>query len=72
MVKLSHKIIRRKIAEQNLTQDAVAELLDISVRHVRNLCNNDTNAYISLRYRLSKLFGTTIEELLLIPEVEKA
>ena len=70
MVKLSHKTIRSKIAERNWTQEAVAEALDISDRHIRNLCNRDTNAYITLCYNLSKLFGTTLEELLVIEEEE--
>jgi len=69
MVKLSHKILRSKIAEQNWTQEALAEILDISDRHVRNLCKRDTNAYVSLCYSLSKIFGTSIEDLLEIPEV---
>lgn len=71
MVKLSHKTIRCKIAEQNWTQEAVAEALDISDRHIRNLCKRDTNAYIALCYNLSKLFGTTIEELLVIGEADE-
>ena len=68
MVKLSHKILRSKIAEHNWTQESVAEALNISDRHVRNLCTKDTNAYISLCYSLSRLLKTTIEELLVIQE----
>ena len=48
MVKLSHKILRSKIAEQNWTQEALAEILDISVNRVyyllrRNKTKLDTN-----------------------------
>ena len=71
MVKLSHKILRNKILEQNWKQESLAEALDISDRHIRNLCNKDTNASVSLCYDLSRLFGTTIEELLEIEEVAK-
>ena len=71
MVKLSHKILRRKIAEQNWTQDAVAEKLKISGRHIRNLCSRDTDTYVSLCCRISQLFDTTMEELLVIREAEE-
>ena len=71
MVKLSHKIIRNKMAEQNWTQEGLAEAVDISDRHVRNLSRRDTNANIDLCYSLSRAFGTSIEELLVIQEDEK-
>ena len=64
MVKLNSKIIKTKIAEQNLKQEPLAEFLNISDRHVRNICKHDTDASVSLCYNLSKLFGTTIEDLL--------
>lgn len=71
MVKLSHILLKSKIAEQNWTQDALAEKLDISDRHVRNLCNKDTDTKLSLCYRMSKVFGTTMEDLLIIREVDE-
>lgn len=71
MVKLSHITLKKKIAEQNWTQNALAEELDISDRHVRNLCKRDTDTNVSLCYKISKLFGTTMEELLVIKEVDK-
>lgn len=37
MVKISHKTLKSKIAEQNWTQFALAEELDISDRQIRNL-----------------------------------
>ena len=64
MVKLSHKILRNKMFEHNLKQEAFAEMLGISPRHVRNLCSRDTDVSVSLCYRLSRIFGTTMEELL--------
>ena len=66
MVKLCHKTVKSKMALQKLSQESLAEKLDISDRHIRNLCTKDTNASISLCYQLSKLFDTTIEDLLTV------
>ena len=71
MVKLSHKKVRRQIAEHNWKQEPIAEVLQISDRHVRNICKKDTDAAVSLCYKLSQVFGTTIEDLLVIQEAEK-
>ena len=71
MVKLSHKTLKSKIAEQNWTQFALAEKLDISDRQIRNLCKNDTDTKLSLCYKMSRVFGTTMEELLVIQEGEE-
>ena len=71
MIKLSHIKLKTKIAEQNWTQDALAEKLDVSDRHIRNLCNKDTDTKLSLCYKMSKAFGTTMEELLIVKEAEK-
>ena len=71
MVKLSHVKLKSKIAEQNWTQFALAERLDISDRQVRNLCKKDTDTKLSLCYKMSKAFETTMEELLVIREVEE-
>lgn len=71
MVKLSHKTLKSKIAEQNWTQFALAEKLDISDRQIRNLCKNDTDTKLSLCYRMSRVFGTTMEELLVIREADE-
>ena len=68
MAKLCHKTLKSKIAEQNWTQFALAETLDISDRQIRNLCKKDTDVKTSLCYRLSKAFSTTMEELLAIQE----
>lgn len=71
MVKLSHKKVRKEIAERNWKQEPIAEVLQISDRHVRNICSKDTDAAVSLCYRLSRVFGTTIEDLLIIREAEE-
>ena len=68
MVKLNHLVFRELVAVHCLTQEQVAEQLDISVRHVRNLCKGDMNPSISLCYNIAALFNTTIEELLIIQD----
>ena len=70
MIKLSHKTLKSKIAENHWTQEEVAEKADISDRQVRNLITNDTDSKLSVCYKLSRLFGTTMEELLVIQEEE--
>ena len=70
MVKLNHILLKSKIAEQNWTQEALAERLEITDRQVRNLCKRDSDSKISLCYKMSKAFGTTMEALLIIREAE--
>lgn len=64
MAKLNHKIFRELVAAHGLTQEQVAEKLNISVRHVRNLSGCDMDVAISLCYSIASLFGTAIEDLL--------
>ena len=71
MIKLSHKTLKSKIAEQNWTQFTLAEKLEISDRQIRNLCKKDTDTKLSLCYKMSRAFGTTMEELLVIREAEE-
>lgn len=68
MVKLSHQILRSKMAERNLKQESIAEMLNISARHVRNLCYRDVDVSVSLCYRLSVIFDTSMEDLLTCSE----
>ena len=70
MIKLSHKMLKSKIAEQNWTQLSLAEKLDISDRQIRNLCKKDTDTKLSLCYKMSRIFGTTMEDLLVIKEAQ--
>ena len=70
-VKLNHNAFRKLVALQHWKQEPLAEALGISVRHVRNLSAHDTDASISLCYNLAQLFGTSIEALLVIQEVEE-
>ena len=48
MAKLCHKTLKSKIAEQNRTQFALAETMDISDRQIRNLCKKDTDVKASV------------------------
>lgn len=54
--------------EHQLKQEPFAEMLGISVRHIRNLCYKDTDVAVSLCYRLSVVLETPMEELLEISE----
>lgn len=71
MVKLCHTTVKSKIAEQNWTQEQLAEQLSISDRQIRNLCKRDTDSKLSLCYKMSRVFGTTMEELLVITRDEE-
>lgn len=71
MVKLSHKMLKSKIAEQKWIQFALAEKLNISDRQIRNLCKRDTDTKLSLCYKISRIFGMSMEELLVIQEAEE-
>lgn len=68
MFKLCHKTLKSKIAEQNWTQDRLAEKLNISDRQIRNLCKRDTDVKVSLCYKMSRTFGVSMEELLVVGE----
>ena len=71
MVKLSHTKVRAKMLEQNFKQEPFAEILGISVRHVRSICYKDTDVAVSLCYRLSQALQTPMESLLVIREEEE-
>ena len=68
MAKLSHKVLRQKMLEHSLKQEVFAELLGISVRHVRNLCYRDIDISVSLCYRMSQILHTSMESLLVVPD----
>ena len=71
MVKLSHTKVRAKMLEQNFKQEPFAEVLGISVRHVRSICYKDMDVAVSLCYRLSQVLQTPMESLLVIQEEEE-
>ena len=68
--KLSYRKLRNEMVEKNLKQESFAEMIGISDRHVRNLCNRDMNISVSLCYRLSVVLKTSMESLLVIYEEE--
>ncbi len=52
------------------TQEEFAEEIDISDRYVRKLLTTDKNISVSLAYNISRQFGSSIEDLLVIKEDE--
>ncbi len=60
---LNHEILRREMKARKLTEEALAEQLGITDRHLRNLLTKDTNSSCSLVYRISKVFGIPMEVL---------
>ena len=72
MAKLSHKILRQKMLENGLKQETFAEMMGISVRHVRNLCYRDIDVSVSLCYRMSQILHTPMENLLAVPDGDPA
>ena len=53
-----------------MTQEELAEEINITDRHLRNLRERDTDISVSLCYRLSQVFQIPMEELLVVREEE--
>ena len=49
---LRHDILKREIKARKLTEEAFAEQLGITDRHLRNLITKDTNSSCSVVYRI--------------------
>lgn len=60
---LNHEILKREMKARKLTEEAFAEKLGITDRHLRNLITKDTNSSCSLVYRISKELGIPMEVL---------
>ena len=71
MVQLNHLAFRQLITTHGLTQEKVAEEMDISVRHVRNLCKRDTEPAVSVCAAANELFKVPIDALLIRQPVEE-
>ena len=71
MVQMNHLVFRKLVATHGLTQEKVAEEMDISVRHVRNLCQRDIDPAVSLCVAASVLFKVPIESLLISRTVDE-
>ena len=61
---LDHRRVRSALATQNLKQESFAEMVGISDRHVRNLCNRDMNVAIALYYRICEALKIPMMEML--------
>lgn len=60
---LNHEILKREMKARKLTEEAFAEKLGITDRHLRNLITKDTNSSCSLVYRISKELEIPMEVL---------
>ena len=56
--------LRRKRAQQDLTQEQLAQLTELSVRDVRRMEANDLKIGCSKLIALADYFGVTVEEIL--------
>lgn len=65
-VMLDKQKLRAARRAKGLSQERLAELLDISDRHMRNIENHDVDIHAGLLYRLSRELGTTMNELMKI------
>ena len=57
-----------EIKNHALKQEPLAEQLNISVRHLRNLCSKDINVSSDLLYKLSEVFKIPMDDLLTMRE----
>ena len=65
---LDHKKLIKAMEAKNATQEELAEEINITDRHLRNLRERDTDISVSLCYRLSQVFQIPMEELLVVRE----
>ena len=63
---LDHKKLIKAMEAKNATQEELAEEINITDRHLRNLRERDTDISVSLCYRLSQVFQIPMEELLVV------
>ena len=74
MQKREARLSRLKFAEElrrlGMTQEEFAEESGISVRYVRILLTEDKNVSVNMTSNISRVFGVTIEDLLVITETE--
>lgn len=67
-VLLDHEKLAEEIEKSDLSQEKIAERLNISDRHVRNLKNKDCLVFIPLLYRIHILFDKPMEYFLIIED----
>ena len=67
-VLFDHKKFGDVIRESNLKQELLAERLNISARHIRNLKSGDTSISAPLLYKISQEFQKPMEYFLTLQE----
>ena len=67
-VLLDHEKLAEEIEKSDLSQEKIAERLNISDRHVRNLKTKDCLVFFFFLYRIHILFDKPMEYFLLIEE----
>ena len=69
---LDHEKLDHAIRESNLKQEQLAEHLNISARHIRNLKSGDTSVSAPLLYKISQEFQKPMEYFLTFREEDEA
>lgn len=69
---LDHEKFNNSIKESHIKQEQLAECLDISVRHVRNLKKEDISISVSLLYNISQAFQKPMVYFLTFNEEDEA
>ena len=64
MVILNRRKLRDLRKAKSFTQEQFAEAVDLSDRYVRALENRQVNVKVPVLYRISRVLGTSMEELL--------
>ena len=65
---LDHEKFSRVIKEKDLKQEPLAEKLDISDRHLRNLCSKNITVSSSLLLKISEALQVPMKDLLTVQE----
>ena len=65
-ITLNREMIRRKRKSMKLSQERLAEMLDISDRHLRTIESEDVDIHVPLLYMLSQVFEAPMESFLII------
>ena len=65
---LDHEKFSRVIKEKDPKQEPLAEKLDISDRHLRNLCSKNINVSSSLLLKISEALQVPMKDLLTVQE----
>ncbi len=67
-VEFNRKKLRELRVQNQLTQEQLAELSDISDRHLRNLETVGTNPSAEVLYRISCVLDVPMDELMIIKD----